>query len=384
MMSPSAKSNERIYLSSPHMGGHEQKFVAEAFETNWIAPLGPNVDTFEAETANYIGVKAATATSSGTAALHLALRVLGVGRGDLVFVSSLTFIGSVNPILYDGAEPVFIDSNEESWNMCPLALERAFLWAQEKGRLPKAVIVVNLYGQSAQFDKILPLCRKYGVPVIEDAAESLGATYMGKPSGSFGDLSILSFNGNKIITTSGGGMLLSNNSTWIDKARFLSTQARDPAPHYQHSEMGFNYRMSNVLAGIGRGQLLVLDERVAARRKVFARYVEALGEFPGFKFMPEISNGKSTRWLTTLTIDSLSPTPSSIIAALAAENIESRPVWKPLHMQPLFSGTQFFGQQSSFDVSKRLFEHGICLPSGSNLPNHDQLRVIEIIRALKL
>jgi len=383
-MSANTSRRERIYLSSPHMGSHEQKFVSEAFETNWIAPLGPNVDAFEAETAKYVGMNAAAATSSGTAALHLALRVLGVGRGDLIFVSSLTFIGSANPILYEGAEPVFIDSNEESWNMCPVALERAFTWARDKGKLPKAVIVVNLYGQSAEYDKIIPICRNYGVPIVEDAAESLGATYMGRPSGSFGDLSILSFNGNKIITTSGGGMLLSNNSKWIEKARFLSTQARDPAPHYQHSEMGFNYRMSNVLAGIGRGQLMVLDERVAARRKVFARYVEALCKLPGFKFMPEVTNGESTRWLTTLTVNSSLISPSSIIAALATENIESRPVWKPLHMQPLFQDTQFFGQQYSSDVSKRLFEQGLCLPSGSNLSNQDQLRVIEIIRALKL
>ena len=293
----------KIYLSSPHMSGNEQKYIEEAFQTNWIAPLGPNINAFEKEIASFTGVREAAAVSSGTAAIHLALSLLGVEKGDIVFCSTLTFIASANPILYLGAEPVFIDSEMETWNMSPNALEIALKEAALDGKLPKAVIVVNLYGQSAKMDELIDLCDKYGVPIIEDAAESLGSSYKGKASGSFGRFGIFSFNGNKIITTSGGGMLVSNDSAAIEKARFLATQARDPAPHYQHSQIGYNYRMSNILAGIGRGQLQVLEDRVEARRIIFNNYYQELSGIIGIKFMPELEDTYSNRWLTTLTID---------------------------------------------------------------------------------
>ncbi|ADI28208.1 DegT/DnrJ/EryC1/StrS aminotransferase family protein [Geobacillus sp. C56-T3] len=371
----------RIYLSPPHMSGNEQKYINEAFETNWIAPLGPNVDAFEKELAEYVGSKGAAAVSSGTAAIHLALRLLGVGRGDVVFCSSLTFVASANPILYQGAEPVFIDSEPETWNMSPQALERAMEEAKREGKLPKTVIVVNLYGQSAKMDEILAICDRYGVPVVEDAAESLGSAYKGKKSGTFGTFGIYSFNGNKIITTSGGGMLVSDDVDALQRARFLATQARDPAPHYQHSEMGYNYRMSNIVAGIGRAQLQVLDERVKARRAVFDRYVQALGDIEGIHFMPELEGTMSNRWLTALTIDqqALGVTPMEIINALAAENIEARPVWKPLHLQPLFAGVRYYPHEEGWSVSDELFANGICLPSGSSMTVEQQQRVIDVI-----
>ncbi|MFN7250054.1 MAG: DegT/DnrJ/EryC1/StrS family aminotransferase [Anaerobacillus sp.] len=366
------------------MSGIEEKFVKEAFETNWIAPLGPNVDAFEQELANYVGVNEAVALSSGTAAIHLALILLGVEKGDKVFCSSLTFVASANPILYQGAEPVFIDSEPETWNMSPEALSKAMQDAMLDGKLPKAVIVVNLYGQSAKMAEIGSICNEYGVPIIEDAAESLGSTYAGKSSGSFGTFGVYSFNGNKIITTSGGGMLVSNDIEAIQKARFLATQARDQALHYQHSKLGFNYRLSNILAGVGRGQLTVLEERVIARRLVFERYVEQLLDLPGITFMPELEGTRSNRWLTALTIDKSVTGFSvmSLIEALAEENIEARPVWKPLHKQPLFDGCLYYPNNSHESVSERLFQTGICLPSGSNLSEEEQLRVINSIRKM--
>ncbi|SIR16495.1 pyridoxal phosphate-dependent aminotransferase EpsN [Bacillus cereus] len=375
------KSKEKIYLSSPHMSGNEQKYIKDAFDSNWIAPLGPNVDAFERELASFVGVKGGAAVSSGTAAIHLALRLLDVQKGDTVFCSSFTFVASANPIVYLGAEPVFIDSEPETWNMSPQALALALHTADKAGKLPKAVILVHLYGQSAKLDEILSLCNHYGVPIIEDAAESLGSTYKGKASGTFGRFGIYSFNGNKIITTSGGGMLVSDDVEALEKARFLATQARDPAPHYQHSQVGYNYRMSNILAGVGRGQLEVLEDRVRARRRIFNRYYEELSYKPGFGFMPELENTSSNRWLTTMLIDEVESGISieKIVTTLAEENIEARPTWKPLHMQPLFKEYKYYSHQKDNDVSKKLFENGICLPSGSNMTDEDQRRVIQAI-----
>lgn len=371
----------RIYLSSPHMSGSEHEYVQEAFATNWIAPVGPHVDGFERELAAFVGTQGALALSSGTSAIHQALRLVGLERGDRVFVSTLTFIASVNPVLYEGGEPVFIDSEPETWNMSPQALERALVSAKQDGRLPKAVIVVNLYGQSADLDPILELCGAYGVPVIEDAAESLGATYKGRASGTLGAFGVYSFNGNKIITTSGGGMLVSNDLDALEKARFWSTQARDAALHYEHSELGFNYRLSNVLAGIGRGQLKVLEERVAARRAVFERYEQALSRIDGVAFMPEAAYGMSTRWLTAMTINPrvIGITPAELVALLASENIEARPVWKPMHLQPLLRAYDYYTDTPQFSVSDQLFAHGVCLPSGSNMSVPEQERVIDLI-----
>ncbi|HHW37929.1 MAG TPA: aminotransferase class I/II-fold pyridoxal phosphate-dependent enzyme [Bacillales bacterium] len=373
---------KRIFLSSPHMSGNEQKYINEAFTTNWIAPLGPNVDAFERELAAYIGSKDAAAVSSGTAAIHLALRLLDIQKEDKVFCSSLTFVASANPILYMGAEPVFIDSEPETWNMSPQALERALADAVKEGEIPKAVIVVHLYGQSANMDEILSICNQYEVPVIEDAAESLGSTYKGKASGTFGRFGVYSFNGNKIITTSGGGMLVSDDTEALAKARFLATQARDLAPHYQHSTEGYNYRMSNILAGVGRAQLEVLEDRVRARRLIFQRYCQELASIPGIQFMPELENTSSNRWLTALTINEKISGFSvcSLLKSLAEENIEARPVWKPLHMQPLFEGKSYYSHNEFENVSEQLFHSGICLPSASNMTEEDQARVIECIK----
>ncbi|MFD1359128.1 DegT/DnrJ/EryC1/StrS family aminotransferase [Fictibacillus halophilus] len=381
---PHHSTKKRIFLSTPHMSGNEQKYVEQAFKTNWIAPLGPNVDAFEKELAAYVGASEGVALSSGTAAIHLALSLLGVGKGDIVFCSSLTFVASANPILYQGAEPVFIDSEPETWNMSPQALEKAFKVATLNGKLPKAVIVVNLYGQSAKMDEILAICNGYNVPIIEDAAESLGSLYKGKPSGTFGKFGIYSFNGNKIITTSGGGMLVSVDTEAINKARFLSTQARDEAIHYQHSQMGYNYRMSNILAGVGRGQLEVLEQRVMAKRDVFDFYYEELAELPGLNFMPELEGTYTNRWLTALTIDEkvTGVSANTLIEALAEENIEARPVWKPLHLQPLFQEATYFSHEKDYSVSEELFHSGICLPSGTNMTKADQLRVINCIKSV--
>lgn len=370
----------QILLSTPHMGDTEREFVEEAFRTNWIAPLGPNVDAFERELAAYVGSSHAAALSSGTAAIHLGLRLLGVGAGDKVFCSTFTFAASANPIVYQGAEPVFIDSESLSWNMSPAALERAFDTARKEGWMPKAVIVVSLYGQSADMDPLLEICAANGVPVLEDAAESLGARYKGRASGTFGRIGAYSFNGNKIITTSGGGMLVSDDPVLVEKARFLSTQARDPAPHYQHSEIGFNYRMSNILAGVGRGQLRVIDERVAARRKVFQAYRDGIADRQAISWMPEPDWSFSTHWLSTCIIDPTCGTDRvALIQRLAGELIEARPLWKPMHLQPVFAGCRHFTDGGDA-VSDRLFRDGLCLPSGSNMTEAQVERIVEVIR----
>ena len=372
---------KRVYLCPPHMSGKEKEYIEEAFASNWIAPLGPQVDAFENEMADYIGCRT-LAVSSGTAALHLALRLLGIGRGDIVFCSSLTFIGSVNPVLYLGAEPAFIDSEPKSWNMSPAALEKAFNWAKSAGRMPKAVVIVDLYGQSADYEPLLKICQEYEVPVVEDAAEALGASYNGKACGTMGRYGVFSFNGNKIITTSGGGMLAANDEEALKKALFWATQARDPAPWYQHSEMGYNYRMSNIAAAIGRGQLQVLDDRVNAHRVIFERYNEALGNIPGVGFMPEPGYSRSNRWLTVMTLDAeiCEVEPMQIINALADENIESRPLWKPMHMQPLFAGCRYFTHGDGESIGDKLFASGLCLPSGSSMAEEEQQRVIELVK----
>jgi len=372
--------NKRIYLSPPHMSGHEMKFVQEAFDTNWVAPLGPNVDAFEREVCEYVGAEYGLALTSGTAGIHLALKYLGIGPGDYVFCSTLTFAGSCNPILYQNAIPVFIDSEPETWNMSPVALEKAFEWAKTENKLPKAVIIVDLYGQSADYDQLLPICRQYGVPVIEDAAEALGATYKGKKCGTFGDIGIFSFNGNKIITTSGGGMVVSNDEEAIRKMKFWSTQAREQARHYEHKEVGYNYRLSNVCAGIGRGQLMALEDRIKAKKTIFNRYAHELRELP-IDMMPISEKGNPNYWLSVITLRNQSHIkPDAIITALEKENIESRPVWKPMHLQPVFKGNTYFPHEE--DVSADLFERGVCLPSGSEMTSSDQLMITEIIREI--
>lgn len=370
-----------VLLSSPHMGETEQGFVEEAFRSNWIAPLGPLVDQFERRLASLAEMGHAAAVSSGTAAIHLALRLLDIGPGDTVFCSTLTFAASANPVVYLGARPVFIDSDARSWNMCPNALASAFASAERAGTLPKAVIVVNLYGQSADYDAILAICDPYGVPVVEDAAESLGARYKDRPSGSCGKLSIFSFNGNKIITTSGGGMLLGNDKQLIDRARFLATQARDPAPHYEHSEIGYNYRLSNILAGVGLGQLDVLADRVEARRAIFYYYREHLADISAIEWMPEPEWSYSNRWLSTCTLRRDCPVDRERLRLhLADELIEARPVWKPMHRQPVFADCEYHTADNA-SISDDLFERGLCLPSGSNLTKEQLDRIIDAIRA---
>ena len=371
---------KQILLSTPHMGEQELKFVKEAFDTNWIAPVGPHVDAFEEEFCQITGAGYAAAVSSGTAAIHLALRLLDVGRGDEIFCSTLTFIASANPITYQGAKPVFIDSDRTSWNMNPELLREAMEKRAKVGKLPKAVLLVHLYGQCADIDPIVEICQKYNVPLIEDAAEALGASYKGRSPGTFGTIGIYSFNGNKIITTSGGGMLVSDDEKLVKKARFLATQAREPAPHYQHSQIGYNYRLSNVLAGIGRGQLQVLKQRVEARRRNFEVYEKALGDLPGIEFMPEAEFGRATRWLTCLTVNpqAFGADREEIRLGLAERKIESRPVWKPLHMQPVFAECESIGGE----VASDLFTRGLCLPSGSNLTNEDLERVIGGVRGI--
>jgi dTDP-4-amino-4,6-dideoxygalactose transaminase len=373
--------SQRVWLSSPHLGAEEAAFVDDAFKTNWIAPLGPHVDGFERELAAHVGISHAAALNSGTAAIHLGLILLGVKPGDTVFCSTLTFVGSCNPILYCGARPVFIDAEPQTWNMSPAALERALEWAHGEGRLPRCVIIVNLYGQSADMDALLPLCERYGVAVLEDAAESLGARYKNKSSGTFGRIAVYSFNGNKIITTSGGGMLLSDDGDLVARARKLSTQAREPARHYEHAEVGFNYRMSNVLAGIGRGQLKVLSQRVQQRRAVFERYQFELADLP-LKWMPEPPGFHSTRWLScfTLCTSDAAVRCDRILKSLERHQIEARPVWKPMHLQPVFAGAPYFSHSSNDDEAVRLFATGICLPSGSNLSADQQSRVIIQLR----
>jgi len=366
--------NKQILLSTPHMGEQELEFIKEAFVTNWIAPVGPHINAFETEFCQEIGSKYAAALSSGTAALHLALRLVGVEPGDEVFCSTLTFIASASPIKYLGAKPVFIDSDRTSWNMNPDLLKEALEKRAKINKLPKAVILVHLYGQAADLDPIVEVCNQYDIPLIEDAAEALGANYKGKSPGTFGKLGIFSFNGNKIITTSGGGMLVSDDQELIEKARFLATQARDTAAHYQHSEIGYNYRLSNILAGIGRGQLRVLQQRVDARRRNFEIYQQGLAHLPGLEFMPEANYGTHTRWLTCFTIDSkvAKLDQETVRLHLAKHNIESRPVWKPLHLQPVFAECEVIGGE----VAEDLFHTGLCLPSGSNLSVTDLKQVI--------
>lgn len=366
--------NDRLFLSSPHMSdeGYEEKYVKEAFDTNWIAPLGENVNKFEEELAELVGIEHAAALSSGTSAIHLALKAAGVGEGDIVFCQSLTFSATVNPILYQHATPVFIDSEKETWNMDPVALEKAF-----EHYTPKAVIVVHLYGQSANMGKIKELCDKHDTILIEDAAESLGTTYNGVYTGTIGDYGIYSFNGNKIITTSGGGMLVSNNEEKIAKARFWATQSRDQARHYQHSEIGYNYRMSNVVAGIGRGQLKVLQQRVEKKRDIFYRYKNELASIDGIEIPKDNEFDYSNHWLTPILLTG-KITPTTLMNRLEEDNIESRPVWKPMHLQPIFSEYDFVGT----DVSEMLFEQGVCLPSDSKMTEEQQMRVITIIKSL--
>ena len=376
---------ERIYLSPPHMSGDEIVKINEAFASNWIAPLGPHVEAFERETAELTGIRAAAALSSGTAALHLAAELLGVGAGDLVLCSSFTFAASVAPFFHKGAECAFVDSEPESWNMSPQALERALAETSAQGRPPKAVILVDLYGQSCDMDPLLELCRHYRVPVVEDSAEALGSLYKGRRSGSFGTFGVFSYNGNKIVTTSGGGMLLSDDAEAIERARFLATQARDPAPWYQHTVLGWNYRLSNVLAAIGRGQMLHLDERVAARRRIFGRYAETLGTIEGVRFMPEPSWSRSNRWLTALTLEEpLRVPPLAVLEHLASQNIEGRPLWKPMHLQPVFEDARYWPHEEGRDVCAELFSRGLCLPSGSGMTEAQQDRVIAaVLEALR-
>ncbi|HLU36044.1 MAG TPA: aminotransferase class I/II-fold pyridoxal phosphate-dependent enzyme [Thermomicrobiales bacterium] len=369
---------ERIFLSPPHLDDAEFDFVREAFDSNWIAPVGPHVDAFEREFAAKVGAPHAVALSSGTAALHLAVRLCGVGPGDDVLVSSLTFCASVNPILYEGGVPVFIDSETASWNLDPNLVEDVLRRKAAQGKTPKALVAVHLYGQAADLDPLVDLCGKYGVTLIEDAAEALGATYKGRSPGVFGKAGIFSFNGNKIITTSGGGMLVTADADLARHARKLATQARDDAPHYEHSEIGYNYRLSNVLAGIGRGQLRVLDDRVQARRQIFQWYRKGLADLPGLAFMPEAPWGRSTRWLTCITIDpnAFGADREQIRLALEKANIEARPVWKPMHLQPAYRHFKVAGG----DVSEALFRNGLCLPSGSSLTESDVERIVEILR----
>jgi len=374
--------NPKIWLSSPHMGKSEEKFVQEAFDTNWIAPLGPNVNGFESDLQHFTGALHAAALSSGTAALHLALIMLDVKPGDVVICQSLTFSASANPIVYQGATPVFVDSESNTWNISPLFLEKAIRDQITKGNRPKAIIPVHLYGMPAQMDAILDIAGKYNIPVIEDAAEALGSNIKGKMCGSFGKCGILSFNGNKIITTSCGGALLSDEEDFIQRARFLSTQARDQAPHYEHTQIGYNYRMSNVLAGIGRGQMEVLSERVVARRKNFERYASYFEKVntKGYavEFQPEPEGFHSNRWLTTITVD---PAANKGInreilrLAFERENIDCRPLWKPMHLQPVFKDCPFYGN----GLGGHLFDTGLCLPSGSNLTDADFDRIFAVL-----
>lgn len=372
----SKTKKEKIWLASPHMSdeGYEMKFVQDAFDTNWIAPLGPNVNEFEKELASKVGSKHAAAMTSGTGAIHLALKSSGVGEGDIVFCPTLTFSATANPIIYQNATPVFIDSDYETWNMDPKTLQVAFDMYGDK---VKAVLVVHLYGLSADMDKIMKICNKYDVTVIEDAAESLGAYYKGKHTGTFGEFGVFSFNGNKIITTSGGGMLVSDDEEKVKKVRFWSTQSRDAARHYQHSELGFNYRMSNVVAGIGRGQLKVLEQRVDKKKYIFGFYKRELGQLDGVDFMPINDWNEPNYWLSVMTLNG-SVRPIDVMEALEKENIESRPVWKPMHMQPFFSEYDYVGS----DVSEKLFENGVCLPSDTKMTDEDLERICGIIKGL--
>ena len=393
-------NNQRIFLSPPHMGGEEAEFVKQAFESNYIAPLGPQVDAFEKEFTEKVGIPNAVAVNSGTSAIHLALRYLGVGAGDEVITSSLTCIGSVSPIVFQGGIPVFIDADSETWNMDPELLAEEVDTCAKKGTLPKAVLPTDLYGQSCDLDRILEICKPYGIPVISDTAEALGASYKGRSAGTGARAAVFSFNGNKIITTSGGGMLVSEDRELIEHARFLSQQARDPFSHYEHSEIGYNYRMSNILAAIGRGQLRALDARVEQKRKIFEYYQAALGGLPGIEFMPEALYGKSNRWLTVILItpEAFGADREDVRLAMEADNIEARPVWKPMHLQPVFDTSQkaeterqkavknkqkYRARVVSGEVSEDLFMRGLCLPSGTAMTEYDLDRVIKVIGACR-
>lgn len=372
--------SKKILLASPHMSdeGYEQQFIKEAFDTNWIAPLGENVNKFEEEIANYVGVKTGAALSAGSAAIHLGLKALNVKQGDIVFCSSLTFSATCNPIIYQNATPVFIDSEYETWNMDPLALEKAF----EKYPNPKAVIVVHLYGTPAKMDEIIKICKKHNVPLIEDAAESLGSIYNGQQTGTFGEYGVFSFNGNKIITTSGGGMLVSNNEDGIKKVRFWATQSKEPVRHYEHKEIGYNYRMSNICAGIGRGQLKVLDKRIEKKTEIYNKYKNELEKVKEIKMQPIPKNTKPNHWLSVMTIDKDSKVrPLNIMETLEKENIDSRPVWKPMHLQPVFKEYDFItAKNGGTSVSEDLFNRGVCLPSDTKMTEEEQERVIDIIK----
>ena len=370
----------RIYLSSPHMGGEEQKFIQQAFDSNWVAPLGPNIDGFERDICNYTGSAHCAALSSGTSALHLALMTLGVQQGDEVLASTFTFSATINPILYQKAKPILIESEPDTWNMSPQFLEEAIEDRIKTGKKPKAIIIVHLYGMPAKMDELMSIARKYEIPVIEDAAEALGSRYKGRMLGTFGDMGVFSFNGNKIITTSGGGALVSKNKSWIDQAVFLATQAKDKAPHYEHTQVGYNYRLSNISAGIGRGQMKVLENRVENRRNVNEIYRSRLEGIAGLSFLAEPEDAYySNCWLTTLLVDSEQLnglTRDDICRALEVENIEARPMWKPMHLQPVFKEYPYYGDR----YSDLLFEKGICLPSGSNLTQSDMERVVKTIK----
>ena len=372
--------SKKILLASPHMSdeGYEQQFIKEAFDTNWIAPLGENVNKFEEEIANYVGVKTGAALSAGSAAIHLGLKALNVKQGDIVFCSSLTFSATCNPIIYQNATPVFIDSEYETWNMDPLALEKAF----EKYPNPKAVIVVHLYGTPAKMDEIIKICKKHNVPLIEDAAESLGSIYNGQQTGTFGEYGVFSFNGNKIITTSGGGMLVSNNEDGIKKVRFWATQSKEPVRYYEHKEIGYNYRMSNICAGIGRGQLKVLDKRIEKKTEIYNKYKNELEKVKEIKMQPIPKNTKPNHWLSVMTIDKDSKVkPLNIMETLEKENIDSRPVWKPMHLQPVFKEYDFItAKNDGTSVSEDLFNRGVCLPSDTKMTEEEQERVIDIIK----
>ena len=370
---------KKIYLSCPTMHGEEQQYVKEAFDTNWVAPLGPNVNAFEKEMAQYAGISHASALSAGTAAIHLALRLLGIGQGDIVFVPSLTFSASCNPVVYEKAVPVFIDSERDTWNMSPEALEKAY----EKYPAPKAVILVHLYGTPAKLDEIKAICDRHGTVLIEDAAESVGSTYKGKHTGTIGKMGIYSFNGNKIITTSGGGMLVSEDEALISKSRFLATQARDPARHYQHSQIGYNYRMSNIVAGIGRGQLLHLEEHKKRKKEIYAQYKEAFADIPEISMNPLNADGDANCWLSCMTIaQGCSVTPDMVMDALEKENIETRPIWKPMHLQPVFADNDFITVQEQGSVAEDIFNRGLCLPSDIKNTEEDMEFIIGIVRGL--
>lgn len=368
---------KRIYLSSPTIHGDEQKYVKEAFDTNWVAPLGPNVNEFEKEMEAYTGCGHAAALSAGTAALHLAMILAGIREGDIVFATSLTFSASVNPACYEKAVPVFIDSEPDTWNMDPQALRKAF----EKYPRPAAVIAVHLYGTPAKIDEIRSICQEHNVPLIEDAAESLGATLRGQMTGTFGDFGIYSFNGNKIITTSGGGMLVAKDAALIERARYLATQAREPARHYQHTTIGYNYRMSNIVAGVGRGQLLHLEEHKALKQKIYRQYEEAFADIPQVAMNPMNPDGDANNWLSCLTIEEgCSVTPNQIMDALAEYNIESRPIWKPMHLQPVFEKCDFIQVKDGMSVAEDIFNRGLCLPSDIKNTAEDMELIISVVR----